>query len=69
MNKNKLMDPVKWAQDYIKEYNTKNDFIPLDFLDFSKKDVKIYSLCIEFLNDLDNVKENFNNTLNKYMFN
>ena len=69
MNKNKLMDPVKWAQDYIKEYNTKNDFIPLDFLDFSKKDVKIYSLCVEFLNDLDNVKENFNTKLNKYIFN
>lgn len=69
MNKNKLMDPVKWAQDYIKEYNAKNAFIPLDFLAFSKKDVKIYALCIEFLKDLDNVKENFNNTLNKYIFN
>ena len=67
MNK-KLMDPVKWAQDYIKEYNAKNNFIPLDFLDFSKKDVKIYALCIEFLNDLETTKENFNTKLNKYIF-
>ena len=47
MNKNKLMDPVKWAQDYIKEYNTKNDFVPLDFLDFSKKDVNNFANCFD----------------------
>ena len=67
MAKKQLYDPAKWANDYIKSWNERNDFNPFDFWEGKKKDVQIYCLCVDFLENLEKVKDSFNTELYKLL--
>ena len=56
MKKRRLKNPVQWANEYIKEWNENNKFDPIDFLEQKKRDVKIYCLCVDFLENMEKLK-------------
>ena len=69
MNKDNIDNKIKWAINYIQEYNKNNTFSPFYFVDdpIKQRKQKIYIECVDFLQTLEELTAAHEKRLKNYL--